>query len=124
MGEPGKSLQTYDFASDKKKLKKKIRVMLKIVKNINGEQLANLDEIEENARVKVQCITCHRGQKKPELIQDVLANELLKGDINSVIKMLLYPIENTRFYWGTYEDVCGVFRFCNNAGFIDPSASQ
>ncbi len=86
VGEPGKPLQTYDFASDEKKLKKKARVMLKMVKNINGEQLAKLDEIEKNARVEVKCMTCHRGQQKPELIQEVLAEELEKSDINGVIK--------------------------------------
>lgn len=86
VGEPGKPLQSYDFASDEKKLKTKARVMIKMVSNINGEQLTKLDEIEKDARVEVRCMTCHRGQQKPELIQNVLADELAKSDINGVIK--------------------------------------
>lgn len=99
VGEPGKPLQTYDFASDEKKLKKKARVMLKIVKNINNEQLTNLDEIEKDSRVEVQCMTCHRGQQKPELIQDVLANVLVEGDINAVIEKYTELRKN---YYGSH----------------------
>ncbi len=85
VGEPGKPLTTYDFASDDKKLKNKARVMLNMVKNINSVQLLKLDEIEKNARVNVQCVTCHRGQRKPELIQSVLADALVKDGVNGVL---------------------------------------
>jgi len=85
VGEEGK-LETYDFASDKKKLKKKARVMLAMVKDINGEQLTKLDKIEKGNRVSVRCITCHRGQQKPELIQDVLVASYSDGGIAAAVE--------------------------------------
>ena len=90
VGKEGK-LETYDFASDKKKLKRKARVMLKMVQNINDKQMTNLDKIdqldniEQISRVYVRCVTCHRGQQKPELIQDVLAESYAEGGIKLVI---------------------------------------
>ena len=98
VGEKG-SFDSYDFASDDKKLKRKARVMMDMVKNINTQQLPNLDEIEKNSRVSVECITCHRGQSKPILIQDILAEEQAKNGVKSVIDKY---VELREKYYGSH----------------------
>lgn len=72
VGEEGKPLSTYKFAADDKVAKKKARVMLEMVNNINTKALADLPE-RSNPAVQVRCITCHRGLAKPVLLQDVFA---------------------------------------------------
>lgn len=67
-GEEGQPLQEYDFSNDDKPLKQTARVMLKMVNNINQQYLSELGD----ERLKVQCITCHRGVRKPQLTGEVL----------------------------------------------------
>jgi len=67
-------LSEWDFASDEKELKKKARVMLKMVNEINDRHLAPYGE----DRVRVQCVTCHRGVPKPRQLGEELA--LAAGD--------------------------------------------
>ncbi len=62
VGEEGKPLSTFDFASDDKKEKKTARAMLKMVHRINSEEFG----VKQAKDVKVTCYTCHRGAKKPE----------------------------------------------------------
>ena len=85
LGEPGKPLSSFDFSSDDKPLKRKARVMLKMVQNINQVQLPKLDAIDKSERVEVSCMSCHRGQQKPLLIQDVLADTFFQNGISGVI---------------------------------------
>jgi cytochrome c553 len=73
VGEEGKPLSTYKFAADDKVTKKKARVMLQMVTDINGKELADLPERSKPA-ISVRCITCHRGLAKPVLLQDLLAD--------------------------------------------------
>lgn len=61
VGEEGKPLSTFDFASDAKKEKKTARAMLTMVHKINQEEFG----VKEFKDVKVTCYTCHRGAKKP-----------------------------------------------------------
>ena len=75
MGEEGQDLSTYDFASDEKALKKKARGMLKMINEINNTHLAQYGD----ERVRVQCITCHRGVSKPRQIGDELALAAVDG---------------------------------------------
>ncbi len=70
VGEEGQPLATFDFASDEKDNKKKARVMLAMVDAINGEHLAKLEGDSE--RVRVECVTCHRGAAHPEQLRDIL----------------------------------------------------
>lgn len=64
----GKPMAEWDFSSDAKDLKKKARVMLKMVNEINSTHLGRYGE----DRVKVQCVTCHRGISKPRQIDEEL----------------------------------------------------
>jgi tetratricopeptide (TPR) repeat protein len=69
---PGKdpnSLDGYDFASDEPKHKNIARAMLKMVTEINENQIAKAG-IESPSRVR--CVTCHRGLEKPETLDNVM----------------------------------------------------
>ena len=61
VGEEGKPLSTFDFASDEKREKKVARAMLQMVHKINSEEFG----VKDFKDVKVTCYTCHRGAKKP-----------------------------------------------------------
>jgi len=61
VGEEGKPLSTFDFASDAKKEKQVARKMLTMVHRINSEDFG----VKEYKDVKVTCFTCHRGAVKP-----------------------------------------------------------
>jgi len=62
VGEEGKPLSTFDFASDAKPKKLTARKMLAMAHRINSE---NFDDAEDPGRLKVTCYTCHRGSTKP-----------------------------------------------------------
>ncbi len=86
VGEAGKPLTTFDFKSDKKPMKEKARVMLRMMDDINNKYVASLDEIEkEDHHVDVRCVTCHRGQKHPELIEDVMDRQLAEGGTEAAV---------------------------------------
>jgi tetratricopeptide (TPR) repeat protein len=67
VGEEGMPLDEYDFASDGKELKKKARVMLEMVDEINTTFLPRVEEGAE-----VACVTCHHGKLHPETLEDAL----------------------------------------------------
>jgi hypothetical protein len=61
VGEEGKPLSTFDFASDAKKEKATARAMLRMVHRINEQDFG----VRQFGDVKVTCFTCHRGATKP-----------------------------------------------------------
>lgn len=66
-----KGTDKLDFPSDDKPEKDEARIMLKMVMGINQDYLSELSEYTKDV-MKVKCITCHRGNKKPLMLQDVL----------------------------------------------------
>jgi tetratricopeptide (TPR) repeat protein len=70
VGEEGKPLSTYDFASDAKPNKDRAREMWKMLGSIN----THLESIERSGDrpVKVWCHTCHRGRPKPMTLAEEL----------------------------------------------------
>ena len=68
----GNRLDQINFAADTKENKEVARLMLKMVRRINGETLAELDDTRPE-RVEVTCVTCHRGVALPRMLGDVLA---------------------------------------------------
>jgi hypothetical protein len=62
VGEEGKPLSTFDFASDKKANKAIARDMLRLVGRLNKTDLPAIAGLEDP---KVTCYTCHRGAKEP-----------------------------------------------------------
>lgn len=71
VGEEENDLSTYKFSLDDKEKKRKARIMLQMVKDINHNLAEKLGKPVDEL-VKVDCATCHRGQAKPEMLQDVL----------------------------------------------------
>ena len=84
VGEGGQPLSTFDFPSDEKETKLKARVMLRMLGHINGEHLAELESRGE-PEVAVECATCHRGQPRPRMIDDVLREAYTDGGIHAMI---------------------------------------
>ncbi len=62
VGEEGKPLSTYDFASDKKANKAIARDMMRMVRRINTRELPAIGGLMD---AQVTCYTCHRGSKEP-----------------------------------------------------------
>ena len=85
VGEPNTPLHTFDFASDEKEMKQKARLMLQMVNEINGELVPRLNDVEKANRVAVRCMTCHRGQQQPNLIEDVLDQQLADNGIEAAL---------------------------------------
>lgn len=79
MGGTESDLTGMDFASDEKKEKKIARVMLAMVTEINGT-LSQKSGVENPIRVR--CVTCHHGVKRPESLADALKREFDKGGVD------------------------------------------
>jgi tetratricopeptide (TPR) repeat protein len=97
---------TYDFALDDKEKKRKARVMIKMVNDINAYLEESLGKPEADL-VAVGCATCHRGQAKPEMIQDVLARAYREGGFDNAVQR--YRTLRDR-YFGSFA-----FDFSENA---------
>ncbi len=83
VGDAKIGFSSFDFKSDDKELKVKARFMLGMVEAINSDLLAKLDMFGKE-RVKVECMTCHRGQSKPILIGDALMTAYDNGGIDTL----------------------------------------
>ncbi len=62
VGEEGKPLSTFDFASDAKANKGIARDMLRMADRLNTKVLPAIGGLDDP---KVTCYTCHRGAKEP-----------------------------------------------------------
>jgi hypothetical protein len=62
VGEEGKPLATFNFASDAKDHKTIARDMIRLADHINQD---HLPKILTDPEAKVSCYTCHRGSTKP-----------------------------------------------------------
>ncbi len=82
VGEEGMPLAEFDFPSDEKPTKRTTREMLKMVQEINATHLADLPERRE-PNVAVECVTCHRGQARPIMIQQVLSQTTMEHGLDS-----------------------------------------
>jgi hypothetical protein len=62
VGEEGKPLSTFDFASDAKDHKNIARDMIRLADRLNNTDLPDATGLPD---AKVTCFTCHRGSTKP-----------------------------------------------------------
>ena len=85
VGEVEADLSTYDFTLDDKRKKQRARDMLKMVATIN-RRIIEQAPVPEEVPVEVNCVTCHRGQAKPELIEDLLLREVEAEGVMSAMK--------------------------------------
>jgi len=72
VGEIEADLSTYDFSLDEKDKKLTARKMIEMTREINAT-LARAFPDTTDELVTVSCATCHRGQTRPLMIEDVLA---------------------------------------------------
>ncbi len=114
MGEEGQPFSEWDFASDEKPNKQTARVMLRMVQAINGEylpQIAHQSHGEaaehEHEHLHVMCVTCHRGQSRPFMLEQVLTEALDHGGADSAVAT--YHRLREEYYGGfTYDFRQGV----------------
>lgn len=89
------------FDLDRKTAKSKARIMLKMTMDINKKYLSQLSEFSDHIE-KVECITCHRGNKEPKMLEDVLYKTIQKDGIDSAITT--YHKLHDEYYGGfTYD---------------------
>lgn len=109
VGEEGQPFSEWDFASDEKPSKQTARVMLRMVQAINGDylpQIAHQSHGEaaehEHEHLQVMCVTCHRGQSRPFMLEQVLAEALDHGGADSAVTT--YRALRAQYYGGfTYD---------------------
>lgn len=73
----------FDWASDSKPEKETARVMMRMTQLINTEQIPRITTKDPD-RVDVNCVTCHRGQERPWLIEDVLTRAFKDGGFDAL----------------------------------------
>jgi tetratricopeptide (TPR) repeat protein len=85
-GTDNRSYSDFDFAADVKETKRIAREMLRMVSAING-MVTGLNRGVDHKAVEVSCVTCHRGNSRPVMMKDVLADTYAEndGDIDAVI---------------------------------------
>jgi Photosynthetic reaction centre cytochrome C subunit len=74
---------TWDYASDDKLAKRKARVMMAMVRDINEHHLASL-EVRGEPPLRVTCYTCHAGRVDPRPLPVILWSAYQAGGIDSV----------------------------------------
>ena len=83
VGEEGKPLSTYDFASDANPNKNRARAMLTMLGDIN-KQLKTFNASGEK-RVNMWCHTCHAGRARPAALDEEMRDAYLKSGISAAI---------------------------------------
>jgi cytochrome c2 len=83
-GDADGPVRELDFPSDNKRAKRVAREMLRMVTDIN-QRVSSLELEEGRQAVEVACMTCHRGQNRPRLIQPVLTEARQAGGAEAVI---------------------------------------
>jgi tetratricopeptide (TPR) repeat protein len=101
VGEEGRDFSQYDFPSDAKPEKGKARAMLTMVNAINTQYLAGLHQ-DKGTALAVSCITCHRGNVLPILLEDKLKQTFDAAGIDATLKQ--YKELRDQYYGGfTYN---------------------
>ncbi len=72
-----------DWAADDLKAKTTARVMMQMIHTINATEIPKITTAHLD-RVEVRCRTCHHGQARPILIEDVLTGAYQAAGIDSV----------------------------------------
>ena len=118
VGEVEADLSTYDFSLDDKEKKAKARKMIKLVQEINASLARAFPDAAEPL-VAVTCATCHRGQSKPEMIEDVLSATLHDEGLEQSIAK--YRELRERYYGGYTFDFSErmLMRLAENFGASD-----
>ncbi len=101
VGDETLPLSKYSFASDDKPAKRKARVMLRMVTDLNNKYLPTLEERSEPP-ASIQCMTCHHGAPVPRTLQEILVEAEETGGLDSAI--VTYRSLRDRYYGrATYD---------------------
>ena len=100
LGQEGKPLSTYDFASDDNPNKNRAREMLRMLGGIE-EHLKKI-EPSGDKRVEAGCYTCHRGRPRPMTLEEELGETYRMKGLDSALQHYADLKEN--FYGrGAYD---------------------
>jgi tetratricopeptide (TPR) repeat protein len=83
VGEEGKPLSTFDFASDENPNKNRAREMYRMLEDINNH-LKNIQPSGDQ-RVNMWCNTCHRGRPRPMTLEEELAEQYRMNGIEPAL---------------------------------------
>ena len=83
VGEEGKPLSTFDFASDANPNKDRAREMYRMLGEINSH-LKKIPPSGEK-RVNMWCHTCHAGRPRPTTLEEEMAEAYQKSGVNAAI---------------------------------------
>ena len=84
VGEEGKPLSTFDFASDEKRTKLVAREMMRMVEDINT-RLQTLPGREANG-LRVTCATCHHGLSRPMTLAAYMTEAATTAGVDSAVR--------------------------------------
>ena len=79
------NLQGMDFATDEKATKRTARLMLKMVNEINGSFLKEI-ETDRTERMEVKCQTCHHRLTVPRPVEEVVAATIESDGVEAAIE--------------------------------------
>ena len=113
VGEEGKPLSSFDFVSDEKQTKETARLMLRMVKTINESFISKMDKAEH---LKVTCLTCHRGNFAPLMLESVLQDTYREKGLSETIQQ--YRDLRTAYY-GSFTYNFGEQTLLDVAGSMD-----
>jgi tetratricopeptide (TPR) repeat protein len=85
VGEEGQPLSTFDFAADDREMKAKARSMIQMVNAINNDHIDSSVAIAAPDRVRVRCVTCHRGVQVPKMTGEVLDDTLMADGLDAAL---------------------------------------
>jgi hypothetical protein len=95
VGEEGKPLSTFDFASDVKMEKRIARSMVLMLGDVNKD-LKKMGLKPSLPRVSMSCATCHHGRPRPTTLAEEMSIAYDKGGIDSAFAT--YDDLRARFY--------------------------
>jgi tetratricopeptide (TPR) repeat protein len=114
VGNMEQAVATWDFASDDKTEKRKARMMMSLVTDING-RLADLED-RVAPSLEVTCYTCHAGRTDPRPLPDLMRAAYAERGIDGTVAQ--YRALSSRYFGGDAYD----FRIGVLAGFADEIA--
>ena len=96
----GSDLTKYDFPADDKATKQKARIMIQMLAALNSDYLPKLASVDEheNPPMRVTCMTCHRTNNRPVMLDDVLVDVLHADGIDAAVAK--YRELREQFYGG------------------------
>lgn len=100
VGEEGKPLSTYDFASDANPNKDRAREMLRMLGSVND----HLKKIQPSAepRANMWCHTCHHGRPRPMTLEEEMGNKYRQKGIDAALDHY-HALRKDYLHTGAYD---------------------